>query len=69
MAPRPYWKGHLRGSLVSCPIELYPATTEREKTSFNQLKSLNDRSTARRAPESSGTPVKKATRSSTRKAS
>jgi DNA end-binding protein Ku len=37
MAPRPYWKGHLRLSLVSCPIELYPATSEREKISFNQL--------------------------------
>ena len=39
MAPRPYWKGHLRLSLVSCPIERYPATSEREKISFNQLNS------------------------------
>jgi DNA end-binding protein Ku len=39
MAPRPYWKGHLRLSLVACPIELYPATSEREKISFNQLNS------------------------------
>jgi DNA end-binding protein Ku len=39
MAPRPYWKGHLRLSLVSCPIELYPAISEREKISFNQLNS------------------------------
>ena len=39
MAPRPYWKGHLRLSLVSCPIELYPATSEREKIIFNQLNS------------------------------
>ena len=37
MAPRPYWKGYLRLSLVSCPIALYPATSEREKISFNQL--------------------------------
>ncbi len=37
MAPRPYWKGYLRLSLVSCPIALYPATSEREKVSFNQL--------------------------------
>jgi len=29
MAPRPYWKGYLRLSLVQCPIALYPATTER----------------------------------------
>lgn len=37
MAPRPYWKGYLRLSLVSCPVALYPATTEREKVRFNQL--------------------------------
>ena len=37
MAPRPYWKGYLRLSLVTCPIALYPATSEREKISFNQL--------------------------------
>ena len=37
MAPRPYWKGYLRLSLVSCPIALYPATSEREKVSFNQI--------------------------------
>lgn len=37
MAPRAYWKGYLRLSLVSCPILLYPATTQREKVSFHQL--------------------------------
>jgi DNA end-binding protein Ku len=37
VAPRAYWKGYLRLSLVSCPIALYPATTEREKVSFNQI--------------------------------
>ncbi|HEX3502217.1 MAG TPA: Ku protein [Xanthobacteraceae bacterium] len=37
MAPRPYWKGYLKLSLVSCPIALYPATSEREKISFHQL--------------------------------
>jgi len=37
MAPRPYWKGFLKLSLVSCPIALYPATSEREKISFHQL--------------------------------
>ena len=37
MAPRAYWKGYLKLSLVSCPIALYPATSEREKISFNQL--------------------------------
>ena len=37
MAPRAYWKGHLKLSLVSCPIALFPATSEREKISFHQL--------------------------------
>ena len=26
MAPRPYWKGFLKLSLVSCPVALHPAT-------------------------------------------
>jgi DNA end-binding protein Ku len=37
MAPRPYWKGYLRLSLVTCPIVLYPATTQAEKTHFHMI--------------------------------
>ena len=37
MAPRANWKGFLRLSLVTCPVALYPATSEFEKVSFNQL--------------------------------
>jgi len=37
MAPRAYWKGFLRLSLVSCPIALYPATSDREKIKFHQI--------------------------------
>ena len=37
MAPRAYWKGYLKLSLVSCPISLFPATSGREKISFHQL--------------------------------
>ena len=37
MTPRAYWKGYLKLSLVSCPILLFPATSEREKISFHQL--------------------------------
>lgn len=37
MAPRAYWKGFLRLSLVSCPIQLFPATSEREKIRFHQI--------------------------------
>jgi DNA end-binding protein Ku len=34
---RPSWTGHLRLSLVSCPIGLSPATTETERIRFNQI--------------------------------
>src|SRR6185312_9452497 len=37
MAPRASWKGFLRLSLVTCPVALYPATSDSEKISFNQL--------------------------------
>jgi DNA end-binding protein Ku len=37
MAPRSTWKGHLRLSLVSCPIRLYNATSRSEKIAFNLL--------------------------------
>jgi DNA end-binding protein Ku len=37
VAPRAYWKGYLKLSLVSCPVSLFPATSEREKISFHQL--------------------------------
>jgi len=37
MAPRAYWKGYLKLSLVSCPIALFPATSEREKVNFHQI--------------------------------
>ena len=37
MAPRANWKGFLRLSLVTCPVALYPATSDSEKISFNQI--------------------------------
>src|SRR6201986_5025636 len=37
MAPRAYWKGYLQLSLVSCPIQLFPAIAEREKIRFHQI--------------------------------
>jgi len=35
MAPRPNWKGHLKLSLVSCAVALYPATTTSQRIRFN----------------------------------
>src|SRR5471032_1828548 len=37
MAPRANWKGFLKLSLVTCPVALFPATSETEKVSFNQV--------------------------------
>jgi DNA end-binding protein Ku len=37
VAPRASWKGHLRLSLVSCAVKMFPATSASERISFNQL--------------------------------
>jgi DNA end-binding protein Ku len=34
---RPYWKGYLRLSLVTCPIALYTASSSTERVSFRQV--------------------------------
>ena len=58
MARRAYWKGFLRLSLVSCPIALYPATSEREKISFHQLnKNTGHRIKYRKVDADSGDEV------------
>lgn len=58
MAPRANWKGYLRLSLVSCPIALYPATSEREKIRFHNLNSeTGNRVRMRRVDEETGDEV------------
>jgi DNA end-binding protein Ku len=37
MAARPSWQGHLRLSLVTCPVALYPATSEADTVRFNLI--------------------------------
>jgi len=37
MAARAYWKGYLKLSLVTCPVALYPASSQAEKTRFHQI--------------------------------
>ncbi|WP_430255182.1 Ku protein [Neorhizobium sp. DAR64872/K0K18] len=37
MAIRPYWKGYLKLSLVTCSVEMTPATSESEKVRFHTL--------------------------------
>jgi len=37
MAPRPFWKGYLKLSLVTCPVALTPATSDADKVRFHTL--------------------------------
>lgn len=37
MAPRPTWQGHLRLSLVTCPVALYTAVSRTADISFNLI--------------------------------
>jgi DNA end-binding protein Ku len=37
MAARASWKGYLKLSLVSCAVQLYPASTSKERVSFHML--------------------------------
>src|SRR5438874_4318995 len=58
MAPRAYWKGYLKLSLVSCPVALFPASSEREKISFNQInKKTGNRIRYRRVDADTGDEV------------
>jgi len=58
VAPRAYWKGYLKLSLVSCPIALFPATSEREKISFHQInKNTGHRIKYRKVDAESGDEV------------
>src|SRR6266699_5517871 len=34
---RPFWKGYLKLSLVSCPIAIFPASSSSERVSFRQI--------------------------------
>ena len=61
MAARAYWKGYLKLSLVSCPILLFPATSEREKISFHQLnKETGNRIRYRKVDSETGDEVEQA---------
>jgi DNA end-binding protein Ku len=60
MAPRAYWKGYLKLSLVSCPIALYPAASSSERVSFNRInKKTGNRLKQQLVDAESGEPVDK----------
>jgi DNA end-binding protein Ku len=60
MAPRAYWKGYLKLSLVSCPIALYPASSSSERVSFNRInKKTGNRLKQQNVDSVTGDPVDK----------
>jgi len=60
MAPRAYWKGYLKLSLVACPIALYPASSSAERVSFNRInKKTGNRLKQQMVDAESGEPVDK----------
>ncbi len=60
MAPRAYWKGYLKLSLVSCPIALYPASSSSERVSFNRINTkTGNRLKQQMVDAESGEPIAK----------
>ncbi len=60
MAPRAYWKGYLKLSLVSCPIALYPAASSAERVSFTRInKKTGNRVKQHNVDGETGEPVDK----------
>jgi DNA end-binding protein Ku len=56
--PRPYWKGYLKLSLVSCPIALYTATSSGERVAFRQInKKTGNRLRQQLVDEGTGDPI------------
>lgn len=59
MALRPYWKGYLKLSLVTCPVAMTPATSEWEKFRFHTLnKETGNRVVSQYIDSVTGKPVK-----------
>ncbi len=59
MAIRPYWRGYLKLSLVTCPVAMTPATSESEKVRFHTLnKDTGNRVVSQYVDSVTGKPVK-----------
>jgi DNA end-binding protein Ku len=56
--PRPYWKGYLKLSLVSCPVALYTATSSGDRVAFRQInKKTGNRLRQQLVDEGTGDPI------------
>ncbi len=59
MAPRVFWKGYLKLSLVNCPVTMSPATTEAEKLRFHTMNAkTGNRVISRYVDSETGKPVR-----------
>ncbi|MDV4183117.1 Ku protein [Rhizobium brockwellii] len=57
--PRPYWKGYLKLSLVTCPVAMSPATSESEKVRFHTInRETGNRVVSQYVDSLTGKPVK-----------
>ena len=58
---RAYWKGYLKLSLLTCPVALYPASSQAEKTHFHQInRKTGNRLRQQMVDEETGRAVDKA---------
>lgn len=58
MAPQSFWSGYLKLSLVTCPVAMAPAISEREKVRFHTLnRRTGDRVESRYLDAETGKPV------------
>ncbi|SIQ86316.1 DNA end-binding protein Ku [Rhizobium sp. RU20A] len=56
---RPYWKGYLKLSLVTCPVAMTPATTGSEKVRFHTMnRDTGNRVVSQYIDSATGKPVK-----------
>jgi len=59
MAPRYFWKGYLRLSLVTCRVAMVPATSTQKKVRFHTLnRATGNRVESRYVDEKTGKPVR-----------
>lgn len=59
MAPRSFWKGYLKLSLVTCPVSMTPATTDNEKVKFHTVnRKTGNRVQSQYVDSVTGKPVK-----------
>jgi DNA end-binding protein Ku len=58
MAPRSFWKGYLKLSLVTCPVAMAPATSEHDRVRFHTLnRATGHRVVSRYVDAVTGKPV------------